>query len=388
MKIRKLCVITDRYPTEQYPANTFLDQLVCQFADSGIECTVVAPYSKINDVIKHNKYSPKRVYEKTTLKGNKIKIHCRPFFAPIGRKVAGINFAKFYQRSYERAVASTIKKETDGDFDAFYGHFITPSGFAAVKMGKKYNKPSFIAYGECSLDQELCNYSLEYVVNGVKNVNGVVAVSTKNKNELLENGVVSKNIVEVFPNSVNQSMFYKMDKEQAREKLGVSKEDFIVAFVGYFIHRKGTKRLSNALDSLTGVKSFFIGAGEQEPTCEGVLFKGKLPHKEIVTYLNAADVFVLPTLAEGCCNAIVEAMACGLPIISSDLPFNDDILDETNSIRIDPMNVNAISSAIKKLKDDKSLRKTLAEGALQKAKSLTIEVRANNILRFMESQIK
>ena len=38
--IRKVCFITDRYPTESYPANTFLDQLVCQFADSDIDCTV------------------------------------------------------------------------------------------------------------------------------------------------------------------------------------------------------------------------------------------------------------------------------------------------------------------------------------------------------------
>ena len=139
---------------------------------------------------------------------------------------------------------------------------------------------------------------------------------------------------------------------------------------------------------MPGVKSIFIGSGEQEPDCDGVLFKGRLPHKEIVTYLNAADIFVLPTLAEGCCNAVVEAMACGLPIVSSDLPFNDDILDETNSIRIDPMDVNAISKAIEKLWKDEDLRSKLADGALKRAKSLTIESRADNILRFMENQSK
>lgn len=385
-RMRKICIITDRYPTEQYPANTFLDQLVCQFADNGVECTVVAPYSRINDVIKHNHYSPERAYKKITLEGNEIEIHCKSFFAPVGRKVAGVNFAKFYQRRFEKAVESIIRNETDQDFDAFYGHFIAPSGFAAVKMGKKYHKPSFIAYGECSLEQELCNYSLDDIVKGVEGVSGVVAVSTKNKDELLAHHVVGEDKIEVFPNAINQSVFYHMDKREARNKLGFSQDSFIVAFVGYFIDRKGTLRLSEALSGLQGVKSIFIGSGEQEPNCDGILFKGRLPHNEIVTYLNAADVFVLPTLAEGCCNAIVEAMACGLPIISSDLPFNDDILNEGNSIRVDPMNVEQIQNAIYRLWKDKELRTKLSGGALQTAQSLTIQSRAEIILHFMESK--
>ena len=95
------------------------------------------------------------------------------------------------------------------------------------------------------------------------------------------------------------------------------------------------------------MKSIFIGSGEQTPEIDGILFCGKLPHDQIVHYLNAADVFVLPTLAEGCSNAIIEAMACGLPIISSDLPFNDDILDAENSIRVNSLDVESIAEAIR-----------------------------------------
>ena len=383
-QIRKVCFITDRYPTEQYPANTFLDQLVCQFADNGVECTVVAPYSRINDKIKKNNYSPNRKWVRRTVKGNTVDVHCKSFFAPLGRKIAGINFAKLYQNCFEKTVEQIVKKETACDFDAYYGHFIAPAGFAAVKMGKLFNKPSFIAYGESSLDQELCNFTLDEVRNGVRDVSGVVAVSTKNKNELLSNKVIDEDKVQVFPNSINQSMFYKMDKNTAREKLGFQKDDFIVAFVGYFIERKGTFRLVDALKTVPEAKSIFIGTGEQEPNCEGILFKGRLPHKDIVTYLNAADIFVLPTLAEGCCNAIIEAMACGLPIVSSDLPFNDDILTEGNSIKVNPLNVDEISSAIRTLYLDKELRLNLSKGALETAQELTIDRRADNILSFMQ----
>ena len=76
-------------------------------------------------------------------------------------------------------------------------------------------------------------------------------------------------------------------------------------------------------------------------------------------------------------------MACGLPVISSDLPFNDDILNESNSIRVDVNSVSQIENAIKKLRDDAGLYNTLKKGAVLSAEKLSINVRAENILRFM-----
>jgi glycosyltransferase involved in cell wall biosynthesis len=95
---------------------------------------------------------------------------------------------------------------------------------------------------------------------------------------------------------------------------------------------------------------------------------------------------VLPTLAEGCCNAIVEAICCGLPVISSDRKFNYDVLDESNSIMVDPLDVGAISQAIKELKDNPDLRDKLSKGALDKAKDLTISQRAKKIISFIKQQ--
>ena len=118
-----------------------------------------------------------------------------------------------------------------------------------------------------------------------------------------------------------------------------------------------------------------------------ILFKGKLPHDDIPTYLNAADAFVLPTLHEGCCNAVVEGMACGLPIISSNRPFNWDVLDETNSIMIDPESVEEIRNAIVELRDNPERRDQLSIGALEKAKDLTIGKRASKIAEFIQSRI-
>ena len=107
-------------------------------------------------------------------------------------------------------------------------------------------------------------------------------------------------------------------------------------------------------------------------------------HDEIAERISAADIFVLPTIAEGCCNAIIEAMGCGLPIVSSNKPFNDDILDEKCSIRIDTTNIDEITDAIRLLKDNPELRQRMSEAALRKANSLRIENRAVGIKNWIE----
>src|SRR5699024_5669445 len=99
------------------------------------------------------------------------------------------------------------------------------------------------------------------------------------------------------------------------------------------------------------------------------------------------DVFLLPTLAEGCSNAIVEAIACGLPIISSDLPFNDDILDKNNSIRINPLDISEIKSAIIELCNDSEKRESMSESSVKKSKDLTLNKRTKDIIKFMNTQI-
>jgi glycosyltransferase involved in cell wall biosynthesis len=189
----------------------------------------------------------------------------------------------------------------------------------------------------------------------------------------------------VIPNAIDNKIFRLFDKHKCRKQFGISKDTFIVAFVGWFSERKGSRRVARALSLVNKVKpvySFFIGEGTEDPVCPNILYKGKVKHDEIPIYLNAADVFVLPTQHEGCCNAIIEAMACGLPIISSDLPFNYDVLNHHNSILINPNNVENIKTAIMSLVMDEKLKNELSKGALETSSHLSITDRAITIISF------
>lgn len=95
-----------------------------------------------------------------------------------------------------------------------------------------------------------------------------------------------------------------MEKSIVRGRLGYAVNDFIVVFVGRFVHRKGAKRVSDAIAKLKddSIKSIFIGSTMSDETnvknliVLGILFKGKLKHSDIPLYLNSADVFILPSI--------------------------------------------------------------------------------------------
>jgi glycosyltransferase involved in cell wall biosynthesis len=78
-------------------------------------------------------------------------------------------------------------------------------------------------------------------------------------------------------------------------------------------------------------------------------------------------------------------MACGLPIISSDLPFNHGILDEQVSIMVDPRDVKALELAITELVDSRERRESMGRAARQKSASFRLSERARGIVEFMES---
>lgn len=389
MKLKKICIIADCYPSEQRVVNAFVETLVNQFTDFGIECCVIAPQS-VSKRLQGVKAEPTRRLRYTS-KGNAVKVYSPSYFSASSKKLGCLNTAKITLSNFQRAAMKCFKKITEHDkagFDAVYGHFIFPAGITANAIGKKYGIPSFFAYGENT------TYTIDYL--GVSETRkrldkicGVVSVSSENKRVLVENRLIDEDKIGVFPNSVNTADFCSRDRKALREKYSIPPEAFIVAFVGRFLPVKGPDRLSAALDGLhnDSVCAFFLGSGPIKPTYKNILFEGTLPHDRIGEYLSMADVFVLPTLAEGCCNAIVESMACGLPIISSNLPFNGDILNETNSIRIDPNDIEAIRAAIQELYQDKERRDRLARGALETASGLRIENRAQRIITFIETII-
>lgn len=376
----KICVLSPSFPTSKTIDFVFVDQLCRAFADLGHEVVVIAPQSLTKCLFRHIPIAKRHSWYYTA-KGAKIELY-RPYTISFGYSKLSRLFKNSFQNAVNRAFKSIRKKP-----DVCYGHF-WGSIFSLYPLAKANGIPLFGASGEENVSLYV-HQTEEYKREVREYISGVVSVSGKNLQECLALNLVAPEKSVVIPNAVDLTLFQPADKQECRKALAIADDDFVVAFVGQFVQRKGIVRLDEALQNINDkrLKAIYIGSGSIEPQYERTAFKGRVPHDKLPQYLSAADCFVLPTDNEGCSNAIIEAMACGLPIVSTDAPFNYDVLNDGNSIMIDSQCVDAIRAAIVRLRDDESLRKQLAEGALNTARGLSIKRRAERIIGFMQERI-
>ncbi len=373
-----IVVISHSYPTKKTIDFVFVDQLCRAFADQNIKISIIAPQSITKCLFRRVPLS--RIKSQiVTKQGNSITL-IRPVWFSLGSRI------KFIRKSFRIATLWALRRIKD-PIDVIYCHFWAQA-IAALPFIKDRSLPLFVVAGEGELDTHK-KMSLDEIRDVRNLVKGVICVATKSKNESVSAGFATEDMCKVFPNAIDPELFFQRDKQQMRAKLGFHKEDFIVAFVGQWNSRKGIKRLSEALTSLhnPNIKALFIGRGAEVPNYDHIIFQGTVNHDLLPEYLSSADIFVLPTNNEGCSNAVIEAMACGLPIVSSDMEFNWDVLNTTNSILLDPYDICAIASAIQLLYEDTELRMKLQRGALRTAAGLTLNQRAANILSFIRDRI-
>jgi len=131
---------------------------------------------------------------------------------------------------------------------------------------------------------------------------------------------------------------------------------------GRLIKRKGYDYLIKALSGLEGFSLTLIGDGDEKENLKKLArkekakinFKGTLIHKKIVRELRQADIFVLPSLNEGMSNSILEAMATGLPIITTDVGGSKELIKE-NGFIIKQKSTESIKTTLLKYKTNKKL---------------------------------
>lgn len=374
-----LLIISDGYPSAGLPYSAFIATLAQEMTRQEIRVQVIAPQSLTKHWFRHVPLAPRHFTQE--IDGKTIDIY-RPYSF-----TAGDGWLGFITSWCNQLVTTCVAKRIQTP-DVVYAHFWL-NAVSAIPFVRAKKLPLVVATGEDVIPSEqICRKDKEWLKANVK---AIICVSTKNKQESVKSGLADEQRCVVIPNAYDPRDFYAEDVTEMRHQLGIKETDFVVAFCGRFNERKGVFRLDAALKRLNDahIKAIYIGSPmdncKDEPDYNGIVFKGQLPHNEIAHYLNAADVFVLPSLAEGCPNSVIEAMACGLPIISSDLSFNDDILDEKNSLRVNPADIEDISKAICCLKNDRTLCLQLAEGAFNKAQTLRIEERVKRIRACFES---
>lgn len=382
-----ICIISQRYPYKDNMEFVFVKKLVDEWAKLGHRCVVITSFPILVYARGRIKYKP--AYYRDQINENTFVDIYNPRTLYIPK--AGKMNVLFGSKSPIRVIENTIKK-IGVKFDFIYCHFFQPS-VNVFRYAVRNSIPFFVATGESRIPDLEIPFSAFTKEEYRNNTTGVIAVSSKNKAEAANKGLIESSKCHVFPNGTDLEVFRRKDKETCRRKLGIPNDVFIVICVGFFCNRKGQMRILSAINKLNtpNIKAIFLGSPTPLENIklegENVLFKGSVSNKLLPDFLNAADVFCLPTQDEGCCNAVIEAMACGCSIISSNRPFNYDVLNKSNSILVNPDDIDEISLAIKKLYINSELRVSLSNKAFEDSRALGIDQRATKILNYISSVI-
>lgn len=176
---------------------------------------------------------------------------------------------------------------------------------------------------------------------------------------------ISDSKIRVVPNYVDTELFRPMPK--------VEKEPRLVCFVGRLSPQKNVGALLEACRGLEGVRLLVIGDGELRDVLRdkaealnlAVEFHRSIPNKELSLYLNRAQAFVLPSNYEGCPKTLLEAMACELPVVGTDVEGIRDIISHGENGILCDTSPESIRSAIASVLDDADSAERLAKKARQ-----------------------
>ncbi len=373
--------ITYNYPSKARPfCGAFVRNFVRAIARMGVKCIVINPVSIFH--IKYGVLDPVISWDKF-IPDNSIEIMKPRYFSASSKNLLLFN-TDYITHYFFYAAVRRMLKDINPKPDILYGHFIYPSGAVAARLGFDLNITSISAVGEDTTEDFVNKHRLLKNKLDIRQISGIVAVSTVNKARCVKELGITEDKIIILPNGIDFSLFYPRDRVEMRKKYNLPLEKTIIAFTGHFDERKGPIRVLEAISELNNIGVVLMGSGSMTLEGSNILFKGVVEHEIIPELLSAADMFVLPTLSEGACNAILEAMACGLPIISSIGEYNDDILNSEVSIRINPMNVAQIRQGIELLHTDDGLRKKYSEAALKHAKKYNVNFRAESFLNWID----
>lgn len=177
-----------------------------------------------------------------------------------------------------------------------------------------------------------------------------------------------------------------VNKEQKRKEIGVSADDFVLLSVGELIPRKNHEVVIRALsvlkrlDKLNHIEYVICGRGayeadlrklaEELDVADHVHFLGY--RNDISEICNCADLFVFMSHQEGLPVALMEAMACGLPAVCSNIRGNTDLIEDGVTGLLANNTPEEVAQSISKMKSDTALRNRVASAALQKIKQFDL----------------
>lgn len=237
----------------------------------------------------------------------------------------------------------TVKRlQREGfDFDLIDAHYYYPDGVAAGLLAKWLGKPFFVTARGTDL-----NLIPEYpfprklILQTAAQASGSIGVCKALMDTLAQLGADPSKL-HTLRNGVDLERFVPEPRDSARARLGLKAQGPYLLSVGHLIERKGHHIAIEALAQLPGVTLLVAGSGPEEGALKAlasrlgvadrVHWAGMVPQTELKWWYSAADALTLCSSREGWANVLLEAMACGTPVIATNIWGTPEVVSTPNA---------------------------------------------------------
>lgn len=301
----------------------------------------------------------------------------------IGEAAASLGHPADFEGDIERMVATVEAEHARRPFKLIHAQYGYPNGLAALEAGRRLGLPTVVSIqgGDGHWIGGCCSTHLNAMRAVVLHADAVLIGSESFAAEVMENLGVPRKVFSIVPGGTDTARFTPPEDSQ----LGHLRNPPRLLFHGRVDYRKGLGELLDAVAALTGagrdLRLVISGIGpDVDQATERVArlglgglveFTGYSHYDDAPAAYRRGDVFVSPTYSEGFSNTILEAMASGLPIVSTRAVGVVDCLEhERDSLLVEPQDTHQLADAIARILDDGSLRRRLAGRALADVRRL------------------
>ena len=401
MKEFKILMLSNIYPHSM--GGYFVHNQVKSLIKAGCQVRVVVPVpyypKKMRFNSKWNVYAD--IPEKDII--DSIPVYYPRYFRFPGRWFHGLScFSQYFG-------IKTIVHEIIKEFKPciLHAHASTAIGYVGLILKKKYDLPLICTLrgSDINLYPFYGRMSMYLTKKLIKEADQLLSVS--NALKMAANQIAkSPNEIRVVYNGCDLIVFNKNKNHavEERNRFGIPINDMVLIFVGSVTRSKGIFELINAFIKLNNNNSklhlMIIGGGSALSEIKEIIHANNIetrvhifsnqPHDKISIFLNAADILVLPSYAEGLPNVILEAMACGLPVIASKVGGIPEAIEEgISGILVEKQDVDTLTKAIEKLIEDKHLSEQMgANGRKIVEEKFTWNRNAENLMRIYEEILR
>lgn len=300
----------------------------------------------------------------------------------IGLEAVGEQSGGDFERDIEEMADTVEREHRRAPFDVIHAQYGYPTGFAALVASRRTGVPNVVSIqgGDGHWVGSCCETHRRAMLTVLTHAGALLIGSDSFAEEAAENHKVSPGLFTVIPGAVDTRRFHPAEGRS----IGDVSEEPRLLYHGRVDRRKGALELLEAFATLSKARNVRltvsgIGPDLDAAKClardlgleERVEFTGYADYDAAPEVYLRGDVFVSPTHAEGFSNTILEAMATGLPIVSTRaVGVVDCLRHEENALLHEPRDTGALAAEVSRILDDEPLRRMVAALGLEEARTL------------------